>query len=80
MTANPSDGRLLAALAFATLLFVPIVLAGLPALPRNGIFGPFVRSDAIVCSFAAVPVLFAAVTAYLVAQYYDLFGDADEGR
>lgn len=80
MTGNPSYGRLLAALAFAILLFVPILLAGLPMLPANAVFGPFVRSDAIVGFFAAVPVLFAAVAAYRVAQYYHLFGRSDGPR
>jgi len=62
-------GRLMAALSCAILLFVPIVLAGAPALSKSAVPGPYTRPDAVLAFFAAVPIVFTLFVVYKVAKY-----------
>jgi hypothetical protein len=71
--------QLTAALLFSILLFIPIVLAGLPGVARTGITGLFTREEVILSFFIAVPLVFAAFAAYRVAQFYGIFGEGRSG-
>lgn len=67
--------RLTAALLFSTLLFIPIVLAGLPGVSRNAITGLFTRGEVLLIFFIATPIVFTAFAAYRVAQFYRVIGE-----
>ena len=67
--------QLTAALLFSILLFVPIVLAGLPGVARTPITGLFTREEMLLLFFIGTPLVFAAFGVYRVAQYYGIFGD-----
>ena len=80
MPSANSDGRPLpyaritAAALCAILLFVAIVLAGLPAFTRAAFPGPLGREDAVLIFFVSVPLVFSAFAVYRVAQYKGLVG------
>jgi len=68
--------RLTAALMFSTLLFVPIVLAGLPGVNKNVITGLFTREEVLLIFFIGTPIVFTAFAAYRVGQFYGILGDS----
>ena len=69
--------RLTAALLFSILLFIPIVLAGLPGVARTAITGLLTREEVILIFFTGMPLVFVAFAVYRVAQFYGIFGDSD---
>ncbi|GAA0533290.1 hypothetical protein GCM10008994_05060 [Halorubrum ejinorense] len=69
--------QLTAALLFSILLFIPIVLAGLPGVARTAITGLLTREEVILIFFTAMPLVFTAFAVYRVAQFYGIFGDSD---
>jgi hypothetical protein len=69
--------QLTAALLFSILLFIPIVLAGLPGVTRTAITGLLTREEVLLIFFTGVPLVFTAFAVYRVAQFYGIFGDGD---
>ncbi|MGM0447446.1 MAG: hypothetical protein ACQERM_04220 [Methanobacteriota archaeon] len=69
--------QLMAALLFSILLFVPIVLAGLPGVARTPITGLFTREEILLLFFIGTPLVFTAFGVYRVAQFYGIFGDGE---
>lgn len=69
--------QLTAALLFSIILFIPIVLAGLPGVARTAITGLLTREEVILIFFAGMPLVFTAFAVYRVAQFYGVFGDSD---
>lgn len=59
---------------FSTLLFVPIVLAGLPGVSKNAITGLFTREEVLLLFFIGTPIVFSAFAAYRVGQFYGIIG------
>jgi hypothetical protein len=68
--------RLTAALMFSILLFVPIILAGLPSVSKNAITGLLTREEVLLIFFIATPIVFSAFAAYRVGQFYGILGDS----
>lgn len=66
--------RITAAALCSVLLFIPILLAGLPAFTRAAFPGPLGREDAVLIFFVSVPLIFGAFGVYRVAQYRGLIG------
>lgn len=73
-----SYARITAAALCAILLFVPILLAGLPGFSRAAFPVPFVRADAILVFFVSVPLVFGLFAVYRVAQYHGLTSRREE--
>lgn len=69
--------QLTAALLFSILLFIPIILAGLPGVARTAITGLFTREEVILIFFTGLPLVFTAFAIYRVAQFYSIFGDSE---
>lgn len=78
MSLTHTQARIIEALAAVVLLFVPIVLAIFPLFVRNGFPGPFTRTDAILVFFIGVPLVFALLATYRVAQYHGLIGTKED--
>jgi|AntRauTorcE11898_2_1112593.scaffolds.fasta_scaffold00278_29 hypothetical protein len=69
--------QLTAALLFSILLFIPIVLAGLPGVPRTAITGLLTRSDLLLIFFIGIPLVFTGFAVYRIAQFYGVFRESD---
>ncbi len=74
MSLSPTAWRTLEALTVALLLFVPLALAAVTGFAQGGFPGPYTQSDAVVVFFVTVPVAFAALATYRVAQFHNLIG------
>ncbi|GAB7093996.1 hypothetical protein JCM30237_11480 [Halolamina litorea] len=74
MSREQSWNRLMAALMTVSLVLFPLVLIAVPPFARGEFPGPLTRIDAVVGFFVFVPLGFALVTAYRVAQYHGLIG------
>ncbi|MGB9986551.1 hypothetical protein [Salarchaeum japonicum] len=70
--------RITAAALCSTLLFIPILLAGLPASGPGAFPGPLERGDAVLLFFVSVPVLFGLFAVYRVAQNRELIGSRQQ--
>jgi hypothetical protein len=64
--------RMMAAALCSIMLFIPILLAGLPTFPF-----PITRSTAIIAFFVGAPLLFSAYALYRVAQFHGFTNDDD---
>lgn len=64
--------RLTAALLFSILLFIPIVLAGLPGVDRNAVTVLLTRGEVILIFFVATPIAFTVFAVVRVAQFYGI--------
>ncbi|SDF29673.1 hypothetical protein SAMN04488067_103121 [Halorubrum xinjiangense] len=69
--------QLTAALLFSILLFIPIVLAGLPGVARTPITGLFTREEVLLLFFIGMPLVFTVFAVYRVAQFYGIFGGSE---
>ncbi|WP_435118058.1 hypothetical protein [Halolamina sp. C58] len=78
MTRERSWNRLMAALMTVSLILLPLVLIAVPPFTRGQFPGPLTRMDAIVGFFVLVPLGFALVATYRVAQYRGLVGAEED--
>lgn len=66
------------AAAAVVLLLVPVILATYPIFARSQFPGPYTRMDAILVFFVGVPLLFAILATYRVAQFHGYVGVSDD--
>ena len=64
--------RLTAALLFSILLFIPIVLSGLPSIDGNAVTVLLTRGEVILVFFIVTPIVFAIFAVVRVAQFYGI--------